>query len=233
MLVSYAVSSRFLDLSAAPGAITALLNAVSGDSMDIYLEYMRALKTLTPDKLKSYVSAYEKLMEKGLRFTAGGAAAINANADLYDAILNPFGAVDPSERSFTDLTEDHPHYEDVQLLFEEGVLLPLGEDEFGVDEPATLGDLVGALYALIEGDPAAQEEAIKTFAEYGIVPADSKADEPLTGELMESVLRSFTAAVQMSFKADESAGEAVLTRGELATRFVQYLRDLGLLTDDE
>lgn len=216
------------------GAISTLLNVVDGSPADLNLRYMRELKTLTPEKLRSYVEAYEKLMAEGLRFTAGGAAAIIANADLYDEILNPFGALDdPSELSFSDLTEEHPCYEDTLGLFEEGLLLPRGEELFGVDEPATLGDLAGALYVLLDGSASAQEEAIAFFAEYSIVPADGKADDPLTGKDAENILRSFTEAVQMNFQADENAGKAVLTRGELAARFVQYLRDLGLWIDDE
>ena len=215
------------------GAISALINVLCGDGVDVNLRHMRALKALTPEKLKSYAAAYEKLAEEGLRFTAGGAAAINANAELFDVILNPFGAVDVSELSFSDLTEEHPHYADTQLLLEEGVLLPLENDFFGVDEPATLGDLAGVLYALLDGSASDQEEAVELFAQYSIVDADGKAGDPLTGKAAETVLRKFTDAVGMDFTADANAGEAVLTRGELATRVVQYLRDLGLLTDDE
>ena len=51
---------------------------------------MRQLKQLNLEKLADYTGLLEKFSEAGAVRTAGGAAAINAEADRYDKILNPF-----------------------------------------------------------------------------------------------------------------------------------------------
>ena len=56
------------------------------------LQCMRALKAMTPETLADYAPIVRKLVEEGARYTAGGAAAINAEAGRYDVILNPFGS---------------------------------------------------------------------------------------------------------------------------------------------
>ena len=205
------------------GAISAAVDVLTGDSKETYLQYMRDLKSLTPEAVRAYAEAYEKLMSDGLRFTAGGAAAINANADLYDVILNPFGTQDSAQTSFEDLPEDHPHYEAVRYLYDESVLFPLEADRFGVDETATAGDLIGMLYALIGGDASAVDEAIELFAEYDILKADAKADEALSAANAENILKKFSTVLGVNYKIDAEAGDALETRGELAARFVKYL----------
>ncbi|MBO6011581.1 MAG: hypothetical protein J6P71_07280, partial [Oscillospiraceae bacterium] len=170
------------------GAVEAAMDVVTHDSQEKKLDYMRALKGLTPASLQEFAALYAAMVDEGVRFTAGGAGAINANADLYDAILNPFGSVDSTEVKFTDATEDYEHYEAVRFVFEEMLMAPVGEDIFGVDEDATVGELAGMLYALLDGDPAAQDEAINTFVQYGIVPGDAAADTVLTGADADAIL---------------------------------------------
>ena len=98
--VDYARSSGELS-----GALNAALDALSHDAQERYLDDMRALKALTPEEVQEYADVYRNMMDNGTRFTAGGASAINANADLYDVILNPFGSVDASEVEFEDVQE--------------------------------------------------------------------------------------------------------------------------------
>ena len=218
------------------GAIAAIVNVLCGDPADLNLQYMRELKTLTPEKLKSYAGAYEKLMQDGVRFTAGGAAAVYGSEELFDAILNPFGAVDPSEASYTDLSEEHPQYGDVRNLYEQGILLPKSADLFGVDEAATLGDMAGALYAMLGESAAAQEEAIGLFSQYGIVPAAGKAGDPLTAKDVEDILSAFSAAIgDTMFRPNKDAAATAVTRGDLAVRLVQYidyLTKIGLWVEE-
>ena len=83
------------------GAIEAITGKICNEPEDLLTRRMRELKTLTPEKLAGYTTAYEKMMAGGLRSTAGGAGAIGANADLYDIIFNPFGTVDTSGETAT------------------------------------------------------------------------------------------------------------------------------------
>lgn len=55
---------------------------------------MRQLKAVTPDRIKDFAGVIEALVNLERRCTVGSAAAINANAELYDVILNPFAAKD-------------------------------------------------------------------------------------------------------------------------------------------
>lgn len=203
------------------GAVEAAMDAVTHDSQEKKLGYMRALKALTLETLQDYADIYAAMVDEGVRFTTGGAGAINANADLYDAILNPFGSVDSTQVEFTDVTEDYEHYEAVRFAFEEMLMSPVGEDVFGVDEDATVGELAGMLYALIGGDAAAQDEAIDTFAQYGILPGDGIAEAVLTGANADAILASFSAAVGAPYSPAGAGNEAV-TRGELAQLFLDY-----------
>ena len=51
---------------------------------------MQQLKSLTPEKLREYASAYRALAENGDLFTIGGSAAIHEHEELYDSnILDP------------------------------------------------------------------------------------------------------------------------------------------------
>ena len=203
------------------GAAEAAMDAVTHDAQEKKLDYMRALKALTPEALQDYAALYAAMMNDGVRFTTGGAGAINANAELYDAILNPFGSVDSTQVEFSDATEDYEHYEAVRFVFEELLMAPAGEDVFGVDEDATVGELAGMLYALIGGDPAAQDEAIGTFVQYGILPGDITADAVLTGADADAIFANFSAAVGVPY-APVGAGDETVTRGELAQLFLDY-----------
>ena len=172
------------------------------------------------------MSAYEKLIENGIRVTAGGAAAISAQADLYDEILNPFGAVDTSDLEFTDVPEGHEQYDAVHFVFENGLMASLEDETFGVEEDATVGELAGALYGLLGEDPEAQEEAVAFLAQYGIVPASASADTPLTAKQAQDILTTFSAAVELDFTPDKNATDKGLTRGDLAVILTDYVQPL-------
>ena len=195
------------------GALETAVDVLEGHSPDRALEWMRQLKQVTPQSVRDSADMFAKLSDNGLRKTAGSAAAINANADLYDAILNPFGAVDATQIEFTDAAEGGEHYEAVRFAFEQGLMDPVAGDVFGVDEPATVGDLLTAMYVLAGGTKDA-EEALAAFAGYGLAPADADLAAPiaptdfwdlasaLVGETVEPLV--------------ETADPAAVTRGELA-----------------
>ena len=103
---------------------------------------------------------------------------------------------------------------------------PLGEDSFGVDEPGTMGDLAGALYALIGGDASAQQDALDTLSLYEILPAGSAPDDPLTGAQAEEILTVFGTAAEVPYTAQGAADEAV-TRAELAELLMSFVQQAG------
>ncbi len=208
------------------GAMSAAVDELIGADPEEKLDYMRELKSLTPEKLKEYAEAYRNLIQKGSRFTAGSASAINENADLYSRILNPFGSVDPTEVEFDDVPEGHEHYEAVRFVFENMIMDPKEDAHFGVDDDATVGDLAGALYALIGGDQAAQQEAIDFFADYGITTSMQKADDPIDGVTANRILASFSTAAGVPYENDPNPSHDVLTRGELSEILMVYVLPL-------
>ncbi|MBR7188984.1 MAG: insulinase family protein [Clostridia bacterium] len=194
-------------------------------SQEETLENMRALKSATPEKMKGYADMYARLMEEGYRATAGGAAAINANADLYDVILNPFGAVDKSQTELSDVPQGSEHFEAVRYVYDNGFMAALEDGSFGLEAPATVGDLAGALYALAGGssDPA---EAVPALTEYGILWNGAEADEALTVEGCGSVLEAFAYAVGLEGSPEVDLGEDPLTRAALAETLYDYIGQL-------
>ena len=72
------------------GAVNAAEAVLKGRPQDEAVTSMRQLKQLTLEKLADYTGLLEKLSEVGAVRTAGGAAAIKAQADRYDKILSPF-----------------------------------------------------------------------------------------------------------------------------------------------
>ena len=208
------------------GALTAAVNMVDGESQEKKLEFMRQLKDVTPETLENYAEVYKAMSEKAVRSTVGGMGAISANEDLYEAVLNPFGSVDASQVAFDDLPEDHANYEAVRFVFEEGLMAPAGETEFGVDQAATVGDLCSSLYVIIGGDMYAPEDGLATLAQYGIVSADAQVDDELTWADCEQTLAVFTMAIGMEYTPDAEAADEVMTRGELAQKVLDYYNGL-------
>ena len=201
------------------GAVNAALSALEGKDQDEAVAWMRQLKGVTPEAVKAYADMYAKLSAEGVRMTAGAASAVNAHADLYEAILNPFGAQDKSQVTLTDVTEDGAHYEAVRFAYEEGLMLPAAEDAFGVDQPATEGDLLTAVYVLM-GGPADAEEALATFAEYGLAGEDDDLSTPVAAEDVNGLLSALVGEA-VSYEGDDP-----LTRGGLAEMLMAFVNEL-------
>ena len=161
------------------GAVNAIDAAVAGLSQDRIITYMKQLKAVTPEAVKAAAEQYRLAWENGVHSTAGSAAAINANADLYDVILNPFGAKDNSQVELTDITEGDAYYEAVRFVFEEGLMQPVSEDTFGVAENVTVGDWAVALFQLLGGAGSA-EEAVGALAQFGILAPDADPANTMT-----------------------------------------------------
>ena len=211
---SYAKSSGELT-----SAMTAVVDTLNGDSQLDKLKYMRELKAVTPEALAAAAYMYQKLSENGIRSTAGSASMINANADLYDVILNPFNAQDASQIVLADLPEDHPHYAAVRYVFENGLMAAQSDDAFGVDSPATVGDLCAAIYVMIGGSPNAAEEAYEFLAGYGLVPAEYAIDTEMTNAISDELIINIVSAVYgvvLESDVTEETANVIMTRGELA-----------------
>ena len=205
------------------GALSAALSTLTGEPLDIKLQYMRELKTLTAEKIAVYADAYEKLASDGTVFTAGGAGAINANADLYDDIFNPFGAVDASAIEFDDVPEDNPYYEAVRFVFENGIMPALDETVFGVDEGVTVGDMAYAMYVFCF-DEVPEDDVVmrEDLAYYNIMSTLGANDEPLTGKDGQTALAGVAMAFGVKPNRDPSATTDQMTRGEMALAIMNF-----------
>jgi len=155
--------------------------------------------------------------------TAGAASAINANAELFDAILNPFGAVDPTQVALTDVDEDNPHYDAVRYAFESGMMAAREDGSFGVDDTATVGDIAAALYTVVGGGQNAPEEAVQAFADYGIIWDDATVDEPLTTATCEAVFDVFAYALEAEYPGGMAESADPFTRGDLAQALEAFM----------
>ena len=222
------------------GAASAILTELDyGESQEDKLEYMRSLKGLTVESLHGYADMYEKLMEEGYIATAGGAAAINENADLYAAVLDPFAAAE--SKGYTDLTDDYPYKAEVEYLAGLGLIAPMSDDYFGVDESATWGEYAQALCALMGAPGLGAGDAISILQQYNYIDTSvdpaGVAGEPMTraqacdniGLLLTFEDEDYAAAEAAEYpdKADAPEMTVLLAACELLP-----VRDGALLADE-
>ena len=92
ILMSYSLFA--VPKGALSGAMDAAEATLMGKPQDETLTWLRQIKQCTPEKLAEWTEMLRTLIEKGAVRTAGGAAAIRAEADRYDRILNPFETSD-------------------------------------------------------------------------------------------------------------------------------------------
>lgn len=206
------------------GASNAIFTVIAGDDQSQPLEWMRQLKGVKAEDVAQYAAAYANMVQNGVYSTAGGASAIEANANLYESVINPFNAVDPTSVEFTDCTAEHAYYDYVRFAFENGMMLPTGDTTFGADDQANLGDFSMACYILLGGgqNPA---EAVAYLAQFGIVPP-SDAATPITRQDLISCTVNFGGAlgvpvtVEMLPTFDDLTAPA--TRAETAMMIVEF-----------
>ena len=206
------------------GASNAIFSIIAGKDQAEALQWMKQLKSIKAEDLSKFVTAYEKLAANGVISTAGGAGVIEANAALYENIINPFGAVDPTGVVFEDCTEAHPYYTQVRFAFENGLMLPAGETTFGADDPATLGDFAAACYVLLGGVLNA-EEAVPYLAQFGIIPPAGVSAAFTREELVQYTVNfgaalGVTVAPEMLPAFEDAAAPA--TRAETAMMIVSF-----------
>ena len=191
------IQSAYSSYATSNGELTdgfsALLNYINGDPQELKAQYMHELKSVDAETFKSFAPLYEALSENAIKTAAGSAGTINANAELFVNILNPFGVKDASEIVLEDVTEDLWCYDAVNGCRENSLVYPLSETEFGVEAPATLGDLAVSMYVLIGGDNS-PDDAIAFLSGYGIVPAEA-AETEITREQMALYTGIFCSAM--------------------------------------
>ena len=216
-----AYSGYAMPEGALSGAASAAIQTLEGRDLTRTLEWMRQLKQVTPEAVRASADMYASLMENGARMTGGAASTIHENADLFDTILNPFGAVDKSEQALSDVAEGDDVYEAVRFAFENGFMEAREDGSFGASDPATLGDLAAALMTVI-GQPAAADEAVQALVSFGLLDASAAPDAPLTSEECASILDTFTQAVGLAGYTEASAQANSLTRADLARVLCDY-----------
>ncbi len=218
-----AYSGYAMPEGALTGAYNAAMDALQGLDPARKLAWMRQLKQVTPETVRVDADLYAKLVENGARMTAGAASAINENAELFDAILNPFGAVDATQVALDDVTEGSDHYDAVRFAFEQGFMGPVEGEDFGADLPATKGDLLAALYVLVGGERDANE-ALAAFVEYGLVTNDTDLGAPI---LPEDIWGLLSAVVGEEVPPmTETASPDAVTRAELAEAIKAFVEGM-------
>ena len=192
------------------GAVSALNDYINGVPEDLKLQNMKALKSVTPETVKEFAVVLADVLNSGIRGTAGSAAAINANAEMFDAVYNPFNAVDMSNIEFEDVPEGHELYEAIHFVVDNKLMAPLSDTAFGVDEPATVGDYVASIYAMLGGPAGDPEGAREWLAGYGLVAADEDLDAPLNEQLFCDIMQ----AIGVGYTTDTP--DVAVPRGDLA-----------------
>ena len=202
------------------GAVAELSRIIQNRPADEKLQMMRACKSVTPESVKASASVFAMLAENGPRGTVGPIGVLQANAGLYDAVLNPFHTEDLTQAGFEDVTEDHEYYEAVRFVYENGLMSPKADGIFAPDDPATVGNYLGGLYILLGGNSADAEACRDLLAGYGIV----SADEDLSAELREDFFCSVLNAVAGQEIMSTDTPDAVITRGILAQQLFSLMQ---------
>ena len=216
-------SSLALPSGELSGAHSLATNHLCGQPDDLTLQSMRAIKATSPDTMKTFAGYIADMLNTGVRGTSGSAAAINANAEMYDVILNPFNVEDAKAVAITDVPEDDPNAAAIAALHDAGAMTA-PEGAFRPEDPATLGDLAYAFYVLGMGsNPSDADEAYQLFAEYGLLQGGGNVADELTWDALNAQTKLFLKNGYGFDLTETFSGEGdVATRGELA-RILYYI----------
>ena len=140
---------------------------------------------------------------------------MNEAADLYDSILNPFGVEAVEAAEFTDVPEGSEYYDAVHYAVNNMLMGAVSDTEFGVDDPATLGELLFGLSPALLGSPMSAEETQAALVQYGLMTGNEKLDTELTEQFLCDFLNPLGAGITTD------TPDHVMTRGELADLLMQ------------
>ena len=213
-----AFSARAKQPGELKGAVSEIGRIISRIEDGTDVKILSDIKSATPETVKECAEWLRKLWANGVYGTAGGIGAINENAGLYDAILNPFHVEDTSGAELADLKEDHPYYTAVSAFAGDGLMTPRSRDSFGIDEKATVGDIAEVLYVLFGGAPGAPEEGLEVLQANNIISAELKVDDELTFGLNDKIMGTVCPLAQIEYTpaATDETRDKAMTRGELA-----------------
>jgi hypothetical protein len=190
ILSSYSVFA--MPRGALASAKEALNLRACGEPDDKRLRQMREMKSLTVEDIRALAPAFETMASEGFRSTTGGAAAINANAGLYESIIdvaamNP-GAAD-EELTFDTLTTLLANGEEglFQVIKDAGFYSGKGYEGITEETPVTREQFASTILAAFQipvDETAAPDiadidtvaawavPAVKTVSAYGIMTLD-------------------------------------------------------------
>ena len=198
------------------GAVDAQINLLEGRDPAEKQQQMQSLKSVTPELIAGYADVYTKLAETGVRSTAASLSTIQANADRYDAVLNPLNVQPKEDVDITDVPEDHEYALAIGSVLDAGAMT--AEDGlFRPEDEATLGDLAFACYAVGFGSPAeSPAAAYETLAQYGLL-TEGDVEAPLTYEDFNARIKLFLkAGYEYDLTETFSGAGDTVTRAELA-----------------
>ena len=205
------------------GAASAVQTVLEGRSQEEKLEYMRQLKAITPETVKTAAEFYRKAWENGVHSTAGSASAVQEAADLFDSILNPFNVEAASDAEITDVPEDHEYYAGIRFALENGLMNPKEDGIFAPDDAATVGDYLGALnvlFGLGGNDPQAARE---TFLQYQLITPKTNIAAELHEDFLCKLLNDATGQTMLT----TDTPDAPVLRGDLADLLYQLSGGAG------
>lgn len=222
ILSSY--SSYALSTGELTGASNAVLSQVGHEDQNDIFKYMKELKGLKAETFnETYAPMFQTLVDNYKYYTSGGAAAIGEVAQYFQSVINPFGVQDKSQMTLEDLDPADPFYTAVNEVFVNGLMGAVSDTQFGVNEPATLGELAQVFVTLL-GGAYTQEDSIAFLSQYGIVPV-APVDTELTVGDLDAICCNFLAvaagvtldALSMAdFEALGIAADAPATRAMMA-----------------
>lgn len=128
---------------------------------------------------------------------------------------DPFGVEAAEAAEYTDVPEGSEYYDAVHYAVNNMLMGAVSDTEFGVDDPATLGEFLFGLSPVLLGSPMSAEETQAALVQYGLMTGDEKLDTELTEQFLCDFLNPLGAGMTTD------TPDHVMTRGELAALLMQ------------